>query len=145
MDLTKIPLMNAIANKLSWLSQKQEVISQNVANANTPGYRARTIEEPDFASILNNQTKNPVKAALNQSMRQTSGKHISIGSGPSAKPDHKVKVNEDATDGNINGNTVVLEEQMMDMAKTQLEYSTMVNLYRRHMGLVKSALGGRGR
>lgn len=144
MDLDKIPLMNALSRKLSWLSQRQEVISQNVANANTPGYRARDLEEPNFADLLN-AADNPVKTALNQTMRKTSGKHISVVSTPSASPQENVVIDKDATDSSINGNTVVLEEQMLEMAKNQIEYSTMVNLYRRHMGLLKSALGNRSR
>jgi flagellar basal-body rod protein FlgB len=145
MEINKIPLMNAIARKLSWLSQKQEVISQNVANANTPGYRSRVIEEPSFANILNNTSKSPVKAQLSQTMRKTSGKHINIASGSGGSQKANVTVSKNSSDGSTDGNTVVLEEQMMDMAKTQIEYMTMINLYKRHMGLVKTALGGRGR
>ncbi len=144
MDLNKIPLMNAIASRLSWLSQKQEVISQNVANANTPGYLARTVDEPRFSDILNSSTQRPVKTTQNQTMRKTNSKHMSLGSSPSGnKPN--IVVDKNASSSSTNGNTVVLEEQVMEMAKTQLEYSTTINLYRRHMGLIKSALGTRSR
>lgn len=136
--------MNAIASRLSWLSQKQEVISQNVANANTPGYLARTVDEPRFADILNSSTQRPVKTTQNQTMRKTNSKHMSLGSSSSNnKPN--IVVDKNASSSSTNGNTVVLEEQVMEMAKTQLEYSTTINLYRRHMGLIKSALGTRSR
>ena len=143
MNLNKIPLMNAIADKLSWLSRRQEIISENVSNANTTGYKSRAIEEIDFKDILQSTQKNGVKTPQVQLLRSNNPKHLTP---HTAKNDaYASVVDKTATDSGIGGNTVVLEEQMMKMAETQIEYSTMINLYRRHMSLVKTALGSRGR
>src|SRR5271165_7171358 len=38
---------------LSYLAQRQEVIASNIANADTPGYKARDVEMPsDFSAAL---------------------------------------------------------------------------------------------
>lgn len=145
MDLNKIPLMSAITRKLEWLSQRQQVISENIANANTPGYRARVIVAEDFSDLVNNKPGDIIKPTANQNLRKTSSKHLAVNSPSAGNDGAKVKVDESASDGSVNGNTVVLENQMMEMAETQMEYSTMVNLYRRQVGLLKSALGSRSR
>ena len=38
MDLNGIPLFAALKNKLGYLSEREKVIAQNVANASTPGF-----------------------------------------------------------------------------------------------------------
>lgn len=143
MNLAKIPMMGAIVDKLSWLSRRQEVISENVANANTSGFKAQTIKDLEFRDILRSSQQNGVKAPKAQVMRSTNPKHLGHTAAKTVSYDTITDVT--ATESSINGNTVVLEEQMLKMAETQIEYSTMINLYRRHMGLVKTALGNRGR
>ena len=39
------------------------------------------------------------------------------------------------------GNAVVLEEQMMLQSRTQVDYELMTRLYKKHVGMVKMALG----
>jgi flagellar basal-body rod protein FlgB len=42
-----------LGNYMSYLSQRQEVIASNIANADTPGYQTRDVEMPvDFSSIM---------------------------------------------------------------------------------------------
>ena len=42
-----------LGNFMSYLSQRQEVIASNIANADTPGYQTRDVEMPaDFSSAL---------------------------------------------------------------------------------------------
>src|ERR1700731_412316 len=51
MDLTQIPLFKAMAKKLAWLSARQSVLAENVANANTPGFRAGDLKPLDFGKL----------------------------------------------------------------------------------------------
>ena len=51
MDITKLPLFETMRERMAFLSARQTVLAENVANANTPGYRARDVEAPDFAAI----------------------------------------------------------------------------------------------
>jgi flagellar basal-body rod protein FlgB len=144
MDLTRIPLMNAISTKLNWLSSKQRVIAQNIANASTPGYRARTLAPPDFSSLVSSGSKRS-SSRSGVTLLKADNRHIDAGaSSSSGSASHGFK-NEEATaqDGTPGGNTVVLEEQMIEMANTQLEYATMINLYRRQISMLKLSLGRR--
>ena len=43
MALGDIPLFGMIKDRMHWLTERQRVLSQNVANADTPGYRRKTI------------------------------------------------------------------------------------------------------
>ena len=51
MDITKLPLFETMRERLSFLTARQSVLAENVANANTPGYEAKDVEAPDFAAM----------------------------------------------------------------------------------------------
>ena len=59
-DLT---LMQAAIDKMHWKAQRQKVLSQNIANADTPGYTPQDIKPPDFKSLLKSSTSSPSVAA----------------------------------------------------------------------------------
>ena len=138
MDLTKIPLMNAISKRMDWLTNKQQVISQNVANANTPGYRSKVLEAPDFHGLV--ESTMVAGKGGKTSMTRTHAGHIGKGGGVTMEAG-RAKEDDRATESTPTGNNVVIEDQMMDMAKTQMEYNTMINLYRKQVGLLRTALG----
>ena len=52
MDLQGIGLFRMISQQLRWLGQRQEVLSQNVANSDTPGYQARDLQALAFGDAL---------------------------------------------------------------------------------------------
>ena len=52
MDVIDIPLLSMLKERMAWLSQRQDVLSQNVANADTPGYTARDLKPVDFEQAL---------------------------------------------------------------------------------------------
>ena len=59
MDLSKIPIFEAIAKRMSWLGERQTVLAQNVANADTPGFAARDLKAPDFSRLMAQPSLNP--------------------------------------------------------------------------------------
>jgi flagellar basal-body rod protein FlgB len=53
MGFADIPLLNQIKGRMTWLDARQQVVAQNVANADTPGYVARDLKAPtDFARAM---------------------------------------------------------------------------------------------
>ena len=40
MNLSDIPLFSMMSQRMEWLSQRQQLLAHNVANANTPGYKS---------------------------------------------------------------------------------------------------------
>ena len=53
MDLPDVPLLSMLRERMTWLNQRQDLLSQNVANADTPGYVARDLKPLDFDKLLN--------------------------------------------------------------------------------------------
>ena len=49
MDLSKFPVFRMMSGKMRWLASRQGVLSQNVANADTPKYEAKDLKEVDFS------------------------------------------------------------------------------------------------
>jgi flagellar basal-body rod protein FlgB len=133
MDLTKIPLLEAITRRMSWLGERQAVLAQNVANADTPGYTAQDVKQPSFAELVG-------AAAPRLPMTVTSPGHIvpvHVGGPFKLQPQ---KTAERAP----NGNSVQLEEQMMKISDTANDYALTTSLYRQQIGLLKAALGRGG-
>ena len=52
MDLPDIPLLSMLRQRMSWLNQRQDTLSQNVANADTPGFLAHDLKPVDFTDEL---------------------------------------------------------------------------------------------
>lgn len=138
MDLNKIPVMDAIVKKMNWLNRKQRVIADNVANADTPGYLARDLKPQDFSGLLQRAPRSGADRGKPR-MTITNAKHMAAGGG-GVKGGKRTVVSE-SHEASPTGNTVILEEQMIKMANTQMEYGKMVSLYRRHVGLLKASLG----
>lgn len=130
--------MSAIVKKMGWLNRKQQVIAENVANADTPGYVAKELKPQDFSSLLE-QAPSGNGGDRGPALARTNAKHMSAGGGNVEGGDQTVKAT--SHEATPTGNTVILEEQMIEMANTQMEYGLVVNLYRRQVGLLRASLG----
>jgi flagellar basal-body rod protein FlgB len=130
MDLTKIPFFELINKRLAWLSQRQDVLAENVANANTPGYKARDLKEASFAELLHGSDSS-------NRMVATKANHIVGATRASA---YKVMDDKSATP-TINGNAVDMEAEMMKVSKTGIDYQFAISLYKKQLGFIKTALG----
>ena len=56
MDFNSIPLFQAVKKRLSWLGQRQEVLSQNISNADTPKYKAHDLKAYDFRDLVRRES-----------------------------------------------------------------------------------------
>jgi flagellar basal-body rod protein FlgB len=150
MDFSKLPLFSAMTRRMSWLGQRQQVLAQNIANVDTPGYTAQDLKEPNFNDLLRGAS--PSGSGIAGGAVGTggmSGGHLTmvttspghIGGANPAKP-----VAEKAPDSErkTSGNTVVLEDQMMKVSKTAMDFQLATNLYRKHLNMIKTALGRGG-
>ena len=55
MDMGQIPLFSLLTGRMNWLSSRQSVLAENVANAATPNYVARDLKPVDFATQMASQ------------------------------------------------------------------------------------------
>ncbi|MBT5430662.1 MAG: flagellar basal body rod protein FlgB [Rhodospirillaceae bacterium] len=137
MDITNLPMFGAIKERLNWVGQRQQVLSHNIANANTPKYKSRDIEEFDFQRVLRNHSS--ATRESNQ-LKRTHRMHLS-GHNGSAAANASVKTKSYET--SPDGNSVILEEQMVKMNEAAVQHSTMVGLYRKHLSMIKLVVRGR--
>ncbi len=135
MDFAALPLFNILKAKLNYASERQSVLAQNVANADTPGYKAKDVQMPDFAKMMGGMGG---QSAQNLPMARTSAGHIA----PMSSTGSMKLINRKMTDElNPNGNNVVIEEEMSKIAKNQGDYTTALNLYSKTISMFKTAIG----
>lgn len=133
MDLNKISLFNMMTQRMNWLSQRQSLLAGNIANANTPGYKPKDLKELSFKTMLRQSSGSELGVA------RTNGAHM-VGSTGAAGKHKAVEIKSHET--TPNGNAVVLEEQLMKSGETRMNYTMTLNLYRKHVDMIKTALGG---
>lgn len=139
MDFTSIPLFSTMKAKLGYLSERQGVIAQNIANADTPGYQAKDVKAPDFSKALSHSAQ---KLQKQLQLTSTNSKHFA---GSSISSGGSNIINSDSTyERNPNGNNVVIEEEMSKIAENQMEYQKVLNLYRKSVEMFKTAIGKTG-
>jgi flagellar basal-body rod protein FlgB len=137
-DVSQIPLIGLLQQRMSWLNSRQAVLSQNVANADTPGYSARDLKPMDFAQVLNGASAgNEYQGGL----MTTNARHIQI-TPPESAPFGDTSAPD--TEANPTGNTVSLEQEMIKVADTQAQYQAAANLYSKAINLLRTAIGRPG-
>ena len=142
MDMQDLPLLTALKKRMGWLTKNQRVISENLANADTPGFRANRLEAQQFSTLLSDVHANRVGG--NQLSGAERAERAARG-GLTNRPKDEAQTREDKEAViSPTGNSVVLEEEMLKLADTQLEYGLVVELYKKNAGLMRIALGRRG-
>ena len=131
----KLDIFQAITRRMEWLGQRQTVLARNVANADTPEYVPQDLKDGPFGRILERVA--PVEPAA------THPAHMGPAGGAAERPPGSQEQLE-RFETAPSGNAVVLEEQLINVAETQMAYQTMSSLYRKHMDMLRTALG-RGR
>lgn len=132
MAVTDLPLFSVLKTRMRWLEERQKVLAENVANSDTPHYRARDLQQLDFKSTLDASLQGSIHLTATQP-----GHIAGAASDASAFPQGP----RGGFETKPSGNAVVLEEEMMKVAQTQLDHQTAISLYTRGIGLIKTALG----
>ncbi|WP_458096436.1 flagellar basal body rod protein FlgB [Roseomonas sp. WA12] len=117
-------------SRLRWLDRRQEVLARNIANADTPGYRARDVTP--FARHLQ-------RAGGGGALARTDGRHLT---GSAAdRTGTRVDVAEQVAP---DGNAVSLDEQAIKIADTDSAHALAMSLHKRWTGMFRTALGRNG-
>ena len=131
MDLSNLTVFSAVTRRMSWLAKRQEVLSQNVANADTPGYIPSDLKAQSFAGYL----PGPIARA---ELRKTQPDHLDPQDLSRAAEPQKTRNYYEIMPS---GNAVVLEEQLMNINQVQGDYRLATNLYSKHIAMLRAALG----
>ncbi len=135
MDLSSLPLFSAISRKMSWLTARQGVLAQNVANVDTPGFKGSDLRPLDFS----NELKSFAAGAGGARLRPAVTSPLDVAA---TRPQDNLTPFPLPTtsDHEINGNTVSLEDQMMQVSETASDYQLVSSLYTMQVGMMKTAL-----
>ncbi|MCT4642069.1 MAG: flagellar basal body rod protein FlgB [Bacteriovoracaceae bacterium] len=121
--------LQALASGMKFREMRQEIISSNIANAETPDYKAKRL---DFEAAL----ARALDVDGNMGMKVTDEKHYDVGSGgfdnlePEVVEDPNGVVNE-------SGNSVNREKEMTKMAENKIMYDALVQLMNKKLALKK--------
>jgi flagellar basal-body rod protein FlgB len=132
MGVLNIPLFSALAEKMKWHQVRQGLLAENVANAETPGYRGRDLEASGFADYMRGLAGSGMAPAVTAPMHM---RPTGMGTGGF----NAENVNGFAV--TPNGNAVTLEDEMMKLTTNQMDYQMVTTLYTRSVRLLKVALG----
>ena len=127
------PILAGIRERMQNLSDRQRVIATNIANSETPGYKAREVEQPSFAGLVGGS------GMIQKPKVELTGRMKSLGA---VQPVNAgVIFDKDISETKPDGNNVTLEDQLLKMGEVQADFTAMTNLYRKQMQMMKSAIG----
>jgi flagellar basal-body rod protein FlgB len=130
MAISDLPILSMLRTKMQWHQERQRLLSENVANADTPKFRPRDLNPPAFDRPA------PAQVAL----AATNTAHLTGLAGGNSR---FASSREGGYEARPSGNAVSLEDEMMKVASNQMDYQAATTLYSRSLGLVKTALGKR--
>jgi flagellar basal-body rod protein FlgB len=132
MGLMNMPVFSALTDKMRWHQTRQGLLAENVANAETPGYRGRDLKQYDFAARMGPMSSADLTTATTRPM------HISVSSGDGSGFDAQRMANFEVTP---EGNGVTLEDEMMKVTTNMMDYQAATTLYQKSIRILKTALG----
>lgn len=142
MVLDDIPLFSMLKGRLGYLTEREKLVATNVANTDTPNFGPSDLKPFTFADHMNSKTARGGAMGVNASpeaaaaMAQQAGVRRTTSFAMVKAPD---------SEGTLDGNTVVLEEQMMKLNETRMSYDAAITFYQKSMGLLRTAARAPGR
>ncbi len=128
------PIIGALNTSLNVRQLNQNVISSNIANADTPGYRAKVV---DFEAALREVLRSDQSIAQVETQPGHRAKHAT-------DPVH-IQINEDQNAvASLDGNTVDRAGEMVKLAQNQLLYDASAEMLKRKLGMLKYAIAEGG-
>jgi len=120
-------LYPSIEDRLDWTAKRQQMLSANITNIDTPGYRTRDVSFSEQLQFVQLNT--------------TNSKHI----GPAITDP---RMEEFEVEGNVklNDNSVNLDREMSEMTRNAFQYVALIQFVSQKLKTLRSAIneGGKG-
>jgi flagellar basal-body rod protein FlgB len=134
MAMNDLPILSALRTKMQWHQERQRVLSENIANSDTPNFQPRDLVEPKF-----DRTGSTIGGGMGTlPMMQTSATHMTASGAPETFENDRGKSGFQTRPA---GNAVNLEDQMMKVSDNQMDYAAVTSLYSKSLHLLKTAIG----
>jgi len=140
MASSDIPLLSMLKGRLGYLNQRQKLIAQNVANSDTPGYAPKDLKPFKVQLALLGQT-GPGAPPL--APVATAPGHFTGGASPAAAPFPADGTSD--SEVRLDGNKVVLEEEMMKMNDARMNYAATIDFYEKSLSMLQLAIRSPGK
>jgi len=137
MDLSQIPLFAMLRGRMGYLSQRQQIVAQNVANSDTPRFQPKDLKPFSFDAQMKKQA--PSGASV------THPAHIPLDRSQGGLTSGWNAVVERDSETTLDGNSVVLEEQMLKLSDARMNYDAAIGFYQKSIGLLRTAVRTPGR
>jgi flagellar basal-body rod protein FlgB len=128
-----LTVLSMAKKSMGWIAQRQEVVAENIANANTPAYLPKDLKPLDFKQMVHESGKPPVLPVSTNSM------HIV----PQLQDPNTIETTKKTYESSPDGNAVVLEEQMAKLGDAKSAYEMAAGLFQKQISLLKLAVSGR--
>lgn len=138
MAILDLPLMSMLKTRMHWHQTRQKLLAENVANADTPGFRPHDLREP-LKSVTSAAAGGAKSGIGGVSMVATQVGHVGASSSPNVGGTRDARRFE----ATPSGNAVVLEDEMMKVAQNQSDYQMAATLYGKSLQLLRTAIGRR--
>jgi flagellar basal-body rod protein FlgB len=129
MPISDIPILSMLRTRMQWHQARQQVLAENVANADTPNFQARDLSPPDFSRELQTASLGLARTDANHIVPQRSGGSQFADDGTAR---YEIRPR---------GNSVSHEDEMMKVAGNQMDYEAVTSLYTHSLALIKLAIG----
>lgn len=122
---------SVLKKALDFQSQRHLLVSSNISNMDTPGYKAQDVN-------FEGQLRQAIGTSGELKMKTTNGKHI--GPGNSAVKNMSPDVFEEQDAAKSNGNNVNLDKEMMKLAENQIAYNATTQLMGKRASTIRAAI-----
>jgi flagellar basal-body rod protein FlgB len=119
---------------MDWSAERQRVLAQNMANADTPGYVPNDLKALDFKKVMRQLDQRK------QAMSITEPGHLGPASGKNAA--FKAVEKDDIFEVVPGGNKVVLEDETLKSSQTADLNNLTLQLYKKFNGMFRMAVRG---
>lgn len=128
-----LPLVAMLKTRMHWHQTRQKLLAENVANANTPGFKPKDLSAPAFG---------PAGEAMGGGLppTRTNPAHLSGGAGRRGED----PVNARRFEATASGNAVNLEDEMLKAAQNQSDFQLAASLYQKSLHMLRLAAGRKG-
>ena len=128
MAITDLTLFSMLRTRMQWHQERQKILAENVANADTPNFRPRDLTPLQFDRMQ------PMRATV--ALDLTEPGHIASADGGSSRSAGGYELRP-------TGKAINLEDEMIKVSANQMDYQAATTLYTRSLNLIKTAIGKR--
>lgn len=115
---------------------RNQVIADNIANIDTPGYKAKKVE---FESILKDCISQGAENSVSFKGKKTNPRHMDIGTG-SLKDIKPVITRDNNTSIRMDGNNVNIDAEMVELSRNTILYNALVQKTGKELARLKTAV-----